>query len=342
MNSLQHVTNEKLKVYRYIVQTLLIIFLIVFNAPHVNSQQKINGPWSFIWFSDAQCMGNGLDNDYFSRESNGQYSESYLSRKGIKLNEKIGKRKWVIKELSLSNNNLGNLIRSSDKKFNYSKAVVYGMLNVYSNKNQKVMMRIGSDDTVKIWVNGKVLHRNVKGRGASGFQDEFQIILNRGKNIILAKVINCRGRFSFFAGIQAEFTAGNKRFYLQKEISGKRYYNSIAEQHYKKFKIYKKSKNYKAALRKIIAAEKAAPTNWLYTREKAQLYYHNIKDYKKAVPFYLESYLKGYDEPWILTRVGTIYIKEKQLQKELPLPAGRLWSAVARHRFCLRFFGLHP
>jgi len=81
----------------------------------------------------------------------------------------------------------------------------YSVINVVSSKNQKgVTMRAGSDDSIKVWLNGEEIHRNAVNRGAGDFQDTFNGDLKKGDNIFMVKVSERGGGWSMFVGIDAE------------------------------------------------------------------------------------------------------------------------------------------
>ena len=64
-------------------------------------------------------------------------------------------------------------------------------------------MRVGSDDSIKIWINGYVVHNNPTIRGTDDFQDEFKIDLEMGDNLLLVKVSEQAGGWGMFIGIEA-------------------------------------------------------------------------------------------------------------------------------------------
>ena len=64
-----------------------------------------------------------------------------------------------------------------------------------------VTMRVGSDDAIKVWLNGKVVHNNPIDRGASDFLDEFHVDLVAGDNLLMVKVSERSGGWSMFVGI---------------------------------------------------------------------------------------------------------------------------------------------
>ena len=63
-------------------------------------------------------------------------------------------------------------------------------------------MLAGSDDAVKVWLNGELVHNNPVNRGASTFQDRFPVTLTEGKNILLVAVYEGGGGWSGFFGFE--------------------------------------------------------------------------------------------------------------------------------------------
>ena len=51
--------------------------------------------------------------------------------------------------------------------------VVYGSVTLDSPREQDTTMLVGSDDEVKVWLNGEMVHYNPVLRGAGDFQDAF-------------------------------------------------------------------------------------------------------------------------------------------------------------------------
>ena len=52
---------------------------------------------------------------------------------------------------------------------------VYGLIILEAAEDQmNVPAKVGSDDSVKVWFNGEVVHNNPVNRGAGNFQDDFQ------------------------------------------------------------------------------------------------------------------------------------------------------------------------
>ena len=63
-------------------------------------------------------------------------------------------------------------------------------------------MLAGSDDAVKVWLNGQLVHNNPINRGADDFQDQFPVTLKKGINILLVAVYEGGGGWSGFFGFE--------------------------------------------------------------------------------------------------------------------------------------------
>ena len=64
-------------------------------------------------------------------------------------------------------------------------------------------MQIGSDDGVKVWLNGTVVHDNNVFRGHTRAEDEVPVTLNEGDNTLMLKVVQGGGGWAFSCGLRA-------------------------------------------------------------------------------------------------------------------------------------------
>jgi hypothetical protein len=71
-----------------------------------------------------------------------------------------------------------------------------------------VRVTFGSDDQLKVWVNGAIVHEAGASRGAAVGQDVVRIPLRAGRNDLLAKVVNRGGAGGFAFTFQADSVAG--------------------------------------------------------------------------------------------------------------------------------------
>lgn len=67
---------------------------------------------------------------------------------------------------------------------------VYVKTTLLAPSAQPVRLGLGSDDGIKVWVNGKRVHENWVTRGVSPAQDVVTADLEKGKNVLLLKITN--------------------------------------------------------------------------------------------------------------------------------------------------------
>ncbi len=67
-------------------------------------------------------------------------------------------------------------------------AVAYLMARVRAPKEMRVRLEIGTDDGVKVWVNGKLVHANNAVRGLRPGEDKAEAMLRAGANDFLLKI----------------------------------------------------------------------------------------------------------------------------------------------------------
>ena len=75
----------------------------------------------------------------------------------------------------------------------------YALAEIKANQPMKVMLAVGSDDGVKVWHNGKLVHENWTPRGIEKDSDLIPLELEKGSNQILLKVQDMRGGWGFTA-----------------------------------------------------------------------------------------------------------------------------------------------
>jgi CubicO group peptidase (beta-lactamase class C family) len=75
--------------------------------------------------------------------------------------------------------------------------ICYALAEIVAQEPKTVLMGLGSDDAVKVWVNGKEVHRNYIDRGLTVDDDIFEISLAKGSNQLLIKIQNSRWDYGF-------------------------------------------------------------------------------------------------------------------------------------------------
>ena len=70
------------------------------------------------------------------------------------------------------------------------KSSAYAQTYVYSAQEQKAAMLLGADATVRVWLNGKLVHEHATPRSARPDDDRVALTLQTGWNAVLVKVVN--------------------------------------------------------------------------------------------------------------------------------------------------------
>ena len=79
------------------------------------------------------------------------------------------------------------------KSIRSNNAAGYLRTHVHSDKEQEVILQCGSDDGLKVFLNGKVVHANNALRSGGIGEDKVKMTLNEGWNVLLLKVSNNGG-----------------------------------------------------------------------------------------------------------------------------------------------------
>ena len=170
------------------------------NSAFPEAGPKIEGPW--LW---VIVPGSRLDNtDLLAKASGDAATEVKVATFGATEGKPVGDGKWRAHRLSpTGGDNLNEMTDalgwgSGSEIYDH---VVYGSVTLNSPREQDTIMLVGSDDEVKVWLNGELVHYNPVLRGAGDFQDAFPVTLKKGVNVLLVAVDNRgHGAFSGFFG----------------------------------------------------------------------------------------------------------------------------------------------
>ena len=178
----------------------------------------IEGPW--LWMI---ASGEKVDDDQLAVASKGKFTENLVAEYGVNEGDTVGQLRWtrgrirptvdcLIRDWFCNSDNVNDVINeiglSTDRRINYHAA--YALINIVSSRDRKnVAMGVGSDDGIKVWLNGEVVHVNDVNRGTTGIQDLFRVDLRTGSNLLLVKVTDRFGHWGMFFEIylnQTDFT----------------------------------------------------------------------------------------------------------------------------------------
>jgi len=69
-------------------------------------------------------------------------------------------------------------------------AAIYMETEIWSEEEQTVRLEMGSNDGIKAWLNGQVVHVNDASRAVTAGEDVKEVTLQKGKNTLLMKIVN--------------------------------------------------------------------------------------------------------------------------------------------------------
>ncbi len=169
---------------------------------------KIVGPWLWMIASTgerggANAVTSGID--FLAQMSSGAVTEFKIATNGATEGNPVGDKVWTAGTISpTASNNMTAMANATGLgSGDIDNHVAYGSLTINSPKDQRTTMLVGSDDAVKVWLNGALVHNNPVNRPSNGYQDEFPVTLKEGKNILLVAVYEAGGSWSGFFGFEA-------------------------------------------------------------------------------------------------------------------------------------------
>ena len=161
---------------------------------------KIEGPWLWVLVPDERLDKN---TDLLAKVSGGTVTEQHIATAGVSPGDVVGDYVWTSLKISnRGNNNLTAMTRPLD--WNGNERVIYGFISLNSPREQNTRMFVGSDDSVKVWINSELVREEIVGRSASDYRGSFPVLLKQGRNTLLVAVENRTGGWSGFFGFQAD------------------------------------------------------------------------------------------------------------------------------------------
>ena len=173
----------------------------------------IEGPW--LWMI---AKGGDIDSDQLAAASQGRLTETLVATYGVNEGDSLGQLQWtrgrifpeidcLVWRWGCYSDNVNSVINriglSNDRGLNYHSA--YALINILSPRERRnVAMGVGSDDAVKVWLNGEVVHVNKVDRRTTGIQDLFRVNLKAGDNLLMVKVSDNLWNWGMFFEVYLE------------------------------------------------------------------------------------------------------------------------------------------
>ena len=161
---------------------------------------KIEGPWLWVLTPDERL---DKTTDLLAKASDGTVTEQQIATTGVSPGDTVGEYEWTSLKISSSGgNNITNMTRPLG--WNGNNRVIYGFISLKSPHEQHTRMFVGSDDSVKVWLNDELVREEIVGRSASDYKSSFPVFLKQRVNTILVAVENRTGSWNGFFGFQAD------------------------------------------------------------------------------------------------------------------------------------------
>ena len=196
---------------------VLSVYLVLLSVwvQRGNAQDKIVGPWLWMCVKVGGVGGAvATDQDTLKLRSDGKVTEEKVAKDGVKAGDKVGKLSWEKASIADAGGNnvnaVANKIDHCDDDCNNISS--YAFIEIEATSAGNRTMRVGSNDSIKVWFNGKAVHKNAVDRGAADFQDNFKVAVKKGKNLLLVQVSERGGGWSMFVGMEGKFTAAGKKY----------------------------------------------------------------------------------------------------------------------------------
>ncbi len=136
------------------------------------------GPWSMIGPFTAASFDEAHDKK-FGPEKKLDLSATY----------KDGKLKWVKKK---------NLADGKVQNLQGANAATYLYRTIQSSSVRAMHLSLGSDDSIKVWLNGEEVLNKKVARAVKPDQEKISVELRPGKNELLMKIVNGGGGYGYY------------------------------------------------------------------------------------------------------------------------------------------------
>ncbi|MDP8218853.1 MAG: discoidin domain-containing protein [Candidatus Theseobacter exili] len=166
------------------IQTLIISFVIVFGVIQtVTAETQYIRNWLLCGpFKGESLLSETIPNEAATAPKEGDF---------------CGGKMW--KEYNFIQDKLD---LEEETAFNYvDRCVGYAFVKINSPKEQYTQLRLGSDDGIRVWLNGiEIIAHDVK-RALNKDEDRVMIVLKKGENNLLVKVSDFYAGYGFAARI---------------------------------------------------------------------------------------------------------------------------------------------
>ena len=185
------------------------MWILIFRKIGAKAGPKIEGPWLWTIVPTGGSGGraaviSGID--WLATASGGAVPEQQIATRGAIAGAAVGNKAWTPGKLApTGGDNITRMVNAIGLGTgDIDNHVAYGSIAFHSPRQQNTELYVGSDDAVKVWLNGVLVHNNPIDRGSSDYQDAFPVTLKQGKNILLVAVYEQTLSWSGFFGFEKD------------------------------------------------------------------------------------------------------------------------------------------
>ena len=164
---------------------------------------KIEGPWLWAIIPGGRWLG---DTDFLAEASDGAATELKVATHGAKEGKAVGDSVWTSHTISPTGSNNINEMTAElgwGTGIEIYDHIIYGSITMYSPKEQQTHLFVGTNDAVKVWLNGELVYQDLSVKSVDNYVDYFPLTLKQGVNVLLVAVDNRGyGLFSGFWGFE--------------------------------------------------------------------------------------------------------------------------------------------
>ena len=203
--------------YKKLFVGLTCLVAIFFMTHIADAQEPIKGPWLWMIAPTEAGQGgqNSTDIDSLEVASGGDVTEDMVAKNGASEGDEVGDYVWTLGELPDNGDiNIMAVDTGMTENAAFDDVTSYGLIYLNAPTDQSgVTLGVSSDDSIKVWLNGEVVHTNAvnRGRGGTpadidGYQDKIEVNLVAGGNLLLVKVSERGGGWGQYVGIDADIS----------------------------------------------------------------------------------------------------------------------------------------
>ena len=164
---------------------------------------KIVGPWLWLLLPGAKLPSG---KDLLSEASGGALTELTVAAHGATVGQSVGDSTWTLDTLPHQGAyNIRHMLQDSLRN-----GTIYGSLSLYSPREQQTMLYAGSQNSVKVWLNGELVHQIIDWRDPHDYTDAVPVTLKPGRNVLLVAcaILADNGHGFFGFSPETEYTVG--------------------------------------------------------------------------------------------------------------------------------------